>query len=73
MRWTFFYIVTVSVLVIAWVEWPQLKKKPKRDRVVFVSLLLLGWGLSMLDLPNTPGPPMVLEAIFKPLWPLLEP
>lgn len=73
MRWTFFCIVTIAVSLIAWVEWPKLKEKPRRDRVVFTSLLILGWGLSMLDLPNTPGPTTVLEVIFKPLRPLLEP
>ncbi len=72
MRWSFFCGVTITVLLIGWFEWSKLKQKPKRDKAVFVSLLLLVWLLSMLDLPNTSGPTRVLEFIFKPFKGLVE-
>ncbi|MCY9666153.1 hypothetical protein M5X11_14450 [Paenibacillus alginolyticus] len=72
MRWSFFCGVTIAVLLICWFEWPKLKQKPKRDKAVFVSLILLVWLLSMLDLPRTPGPTTLLQFIFKPFKGLLE-
>ncbi|WP_068501168.1 hypothetical protein [Paenibacillus kribbensis] len=73
MRWYFFCFITISVLLITRFEWPKLKAKPVKDKAVFVSLLLLVWILSMLDLPNTPGPTTVLLFIFKPFRGLTEP
>lgn len=73
MRSSMFWGVTIAVLLIMWVEWSKLKQKPLWDRAVFVSLLLAVWLLSMLDLPHTPGPTTLLQAIFKPFRPLVEP
>jgi hypothetical protein len=72
MSWSFFICVTIAVLLITWFEWSKLKQKPKKDKVAFISLLLIVWLLSMLDLPNTPGPTTVLQIIFKPFKGLLE-
>ncbi|MCR8635040.1 hypothetical protein [Paenibacillus radicis (ex Xue et al. 2023)] len=72
MRWGFFWMVTIAVMLIIWLEWSQLKSKPTKDKLVFISLLLLVWLLSMLDLPNTQGPTTLLRFIFKPFRPLLE-
>ncbi|KIL39015.1 hypothetical protein SD70_22545 [Gordoniibacillus kamchatkensis] len=72
MRWEFFWTVTIAAALIARYEWPKLKQKPKKDKAVFVSLLLAGWLLSMLDLPHTPGPSTFLKIIFKPLRGLVE-
>ncbi|MDF2963586.1 MAG: hypothetical protein K0S39_5321 [Paenibacillus sp.] len=72
MRWTFFCGVTIAVILIWCFEWKKLKEKLKRDRVVFMSLLLLGWVLSMMDLPNMPGPTTFLQFIFKPFKGLVE-
>ncbi|MEK3868744.1 MULTISPECIES: hypothetical protein [unclassified Paenibacillus] len=73
MRWFFFFVVTISALLIARLEWRKLKEKPVRDKVVFAFLLLLVWVLSMFDLPNTPGPTTALMFIFKPFRGLVEP
>ncbi|MDD9271927.1 hypothetical protein ACFPES_33365 [Paenibacillus sp. GCM10023248] len=67
-----FWVFTIATLLIVWVEWSKLKQKPLWDRAVFVALLLAVWLLSMLDLPHTPGPPTLLQAIFKPFKPLVE-
>jgi CDP-diglyceride synthetase len=67
-----FTIVTIAVVMISILEWSKLKKKPMRERVIFVLLLLLVWFLCMLDLPHTMGPTRVLAFIFKPLEGLVE-
>lgn len=72
MRWSFFYGATFAALLISLFEWPKLKQKPKKDKAVFVSLLLIGWLLSILDLPHTPGPTTFLEFVFKPFKGLVE-
>ncbi|WP_068784864.1 hypothetical protein [Paenibacillus phocaensis] len=73
MRVFFFWIVTFSALLIARLEWPKMKAKPIWDKAVFLSLLLLVWILSTLDLPHTAGPTTVLMFIFKPFRGLMEP
>ncbi|NOU97274.1 hypothetical protein GC093_29195 [Paenibacillus sp. LMG 31456] len=72
MRWSVFWGVTIAVLLITWYEWKRLKTMPKKDKLVLISLLLLVWFMSMLDLPKTPGPTTFLHFIFKPFRPLLE-
>lgn len=61
-----FVFVTVAVLLIFWLEWPQLKRKPLRDKIVVITILLLGWFMSWFDLPHVPGPTTVLQKIYKP-------
>ena len=72
MKWIFFCFITISVLLIMWIDWPKIKGKPAWDKAAFISLLILVWVLSMLDLPNTPGPTTFYEFIFKPLRGLVE-
>ncbi|HTG70739.1 MAG TPA: hypothetical protein VL921_15885 [Candidatus Udaeobacter sp.] len=72
MKLALFTGVTFAALLILWCDWPRMKEKPTKDKAAFVSLLLIGWLLSMLDLPNTPGPITLLEAIFKPFRGLVE-
>ncbi|MBA2939858.1 hypothetical protein HZF08_16215 [Paenibacillus sp. CGMCC 1.16610] len=72
MRWSLFCIVTIAMILISLFEWPKLKQKPKRDKAVFIMLLLTGWVLSMFDLPNTPGPTSIFKIVFKPLRGLIE-
>ncbi|NOU88934.1 hypothetical protein GC102_24765 [Paenibacillus sp. LMG 31460] len=72
MSWIFFSCITLAASLIFWLEWRNLKQKTKKDRLAFVMLLLIVWLLSMLDLPNTPGPTTFLEFIFKPLKGLVE-
>ncbi|MDQ8734179.1 hypothetical protein [Paenibacillus sp. LHD-38] len=72
MRLALFSGVTIAALLILWFEWPRMKAKPIKDKAALVSLLLIGWLLTMLDLPNTPGPTTLLEAIFKPFRGLVE-
>ncbi|MBY0011228.1 hypothetical protein [Paenibacillus typhae] len=72
MRLALFSGVTIASLLILWLDWPRMKANPAKDKAAFLSLLLVTWLLSMLDLPNTLGPTTFLEAVFKPLRGLLE-
>jgi len=72
MRGAFFWAVTAAAALIWWFEWKKLNGKPMRDRVVFVSLLLCGWVLSMLDLPHTAGPITMFKIIFQPFRALVD-
>jgi Ca2+/Na+ antiporter len=72
MRWSFFFGVTIIVLLIFWFEWRKLKHNPKRDKAAFMALLLLVWLMSMMDLLYTPGPTSALAIIFKPFKGLVE-
>ena len=48
------------------------KKVRKKDKWAFFILLLIGWGLSMLDLPHITGPITWLEILFRPLGKFME-
>lgn len=72
MRWSFFCGITITVIVIFWLEWRKLKQNPKRDRAAFVTLLILIWLMSMMDIINMPGPNRMLAFIFKPLMGLVQ-
>ena len=49
-----------------------MEQNPKKDKSVFIVLLFIGWILSGFDLPHTPGPVTVLEALFEPLRSFIE-
>lgn len=72
MRGSFIFGVTLAVLFIIGLEWRGLKHKLLKEKAAFAALLLLGWLLCMLDLPNTQGPTTLLKLIFKPFKGLVE-
>ncbi|MGC5328085.1 hypothetical protein [Brevibacillus sp. SYSU BS000544] len=72
MRWSVILGVTFIVVLIVLFEWPRMKNHPKRDKIAFAGLLLIGWVLSMLDLQNMAGPNTLVEMIFKPISVILE-
>ncbi|MDR6551735.1 hypothetical protein [Paenibacillus qinlingensis] len=67
----FFSYVTLSVLLITVFQWPKLKQKTKQEKATFIIMLLLVWGLSMLDLPHSPGPTTLISLVFKPFSELI--
>ncbi|WP_281887734.1 hypothetical protein [Paenibacillus sp. YYML68] len=73
MRWGNVLIVTLIMIGIAAYELPKLKKHARKDRAVFIILLLTGWLLLLFDLPYTKGPITLVEALFKPLSTIIEP
>lgn len=72
MRWGAFFATTVIVALITLYQWPRMKQNPKKDKMAFITLLLIGWVLSMFDLPNIGGPTAWVEALFRPFGRFME-
>ena len=68
MRWGAFFATTVIVALIILFQWPRMKQNPKKDKMAFLILLLIGWGLSMFDLPHMGGPTAWIESSFQAVW-----
>ncbi|WP_134705204.1 hypothetical protein [Ammoniphilus sp. YIM 78166] len=62
------------VLLITLFEWPKINPNQKKEKAAFVALTAMGFLLSVLLLyfPEMPGPPKLIEAIYKPLGKILE-
>ena len=72
MRWEAFLGTTLIITIILFIQWPKIKKYAKKEKWIFFTLLFIGWGLSMFDLPNIAGPVTWLEILFKPFSPILD-
>ncbi|KQL49903.1 hypothetical protein AN963_09505 [Brevibacillus choshinensis] len=72
MKWGVIVTMTVLAVLLILYEWPRVKKLPKKDKVVFLTLVFMAWVLSMFDLPNVPGPTTLVQALFKPFGIVLE-
>mgnify|MGYP000421301310 CR=1 FL=1 len=72
MRSTIFVIVTIVVLLDIWFQRGNLVHWKPREKLVFFSLHLIVWVLSMMDLPYTPGLITLIAAIFKPFEGLVK-
>lgn len=72
MRWgAIFAVVTVSIVILLF-QWPKMKQAPKKDKWAFGVLLVIGWVLSMFDLPHISGPITWKEVIFRPFGQLMQ-
>lgn len=71
-RWGAFFATTGIVALIILFQWPKIKHNPKKDKLAFFMLLLLGSVLSMFDLPHIAGPTSWIEALFKPFGQWME-
>lgn len=67
MRWGVFFGTAIIIAVISLLQWPKMKQHPKKDKWVFIMLLLVVWGLSLFDLPQMAGPLTLIQALFKPV------
>ncbi|KAB2337270.1 hypothetical protein F7731_06545 [Cytobacillus depressus] len=72
MKWGTFFATAIIIMVIIYLQWPQLKKKPKRDISAFIGLLLIGLFLSMFDLLYIGGPAKWIEHVLKPIAVFME-
>lgn len=72
MKWGAFLIVVAISIVILLFQWPKIKQAPKKDKWAFGILLVIGWGLSMLDLPHISGPVTWKAVIFRPFSQFLQ-
>ncbi|MDR6224974.1 hypothetical protein [Desmospora profundinema] len=69
-------VIAVSALLvlIAAVEWSTVSALSKKEKVVFLLVMGIGWMLSVsfLLFPGMPGPTWWIEAVFGSLGHLLE-
>ncbi|MDQ0216255.1 hypothetical protein J2S13_002696 [Oikeobacillus pervagus] len=72
MRWEAFGGTAVIIVVIILFQWPKVKQNPAKDKIAFFMLLVIGWGLSMFDLPHMGGPLTWIEALLKPFARFME-
>ncbi|AOH53496.1 hypothetical protein ABE28_003960 [Peribacillus muralis] len=72
MRWAAFFSTAFIVTVIILYEWPKIKRKPAKDKIALISLLLIGLLLSMFNLQEMAGPTSWIEALFRPLGEFME-
>jgi hypothetical protein len=49
-----------------------MRENPKKDKIAFFTLLLIGWVLSMFDLPHMGGPTAWIETLFRPFGQFME-
>ncbi|MBT2726393.1 hypothetical protein J7E63_05495 [Bacillus sp. ISL-75] len=74
MKWAIVFAFSIVLALMFLYEWPKIKSKEKKEKIVFVCLLAMGWVLSFILLfyPDTPGPTNLVDSIYKPLGKLLE-
>ncbi|GFN30100.1 hypothetical protein [Paenibacillus xylaniclasticus] len=72
MNISLFITITLAVIVTWCFDWPKVKKKAGKDKTMFILLFLLGWLLSMLNLPETPGLTTLFQIVFQPLEPFVK-
>jgi hypothetical protein len=60
-------------MLIILYEWPKLKKNVWKVKVVFFTLITIGWLLAILLVlfPTLPGPSQLVDYIYAPLSRLL--
>jgi hypothetical protein len=56
-------------MLIILYEWPKLKKNVRKVKVVFFTLITIGWLLAMLLVlfPTLPGPGQLIDNIYSPI------
>lgn len=60
-------IATALLIGIWWMEWPSIRDR--RTKFLFGAILLTAWVIACTVAANIklPGPPQLLDAIFRPL------
>lgn len=74
MKWAAVLGITFIFVCMALFEWPKLGRGSKKEKIIFLSLSVIGWflGSILVFFPNPPGPTELMDGIFKPLGKLLE-
>lgn len=74
MEWVAIAGIAAVLIVMALLEWPNLKRGKTRDKIAFVALTVLGGILAVLLVfdPELPGPSNFMNFVFKPLVNMLE-
>lgn len=66
--------MTALLLLLFLAEYPKIDKEDKKERMVYITLIALGWVLALLLIlhPDLPGPTELLNKLFNPLNHFLE-
>ncbi|WP_027087655.1 hypothetical protein [Cohnella panacarvi] len=67
-----FAVTTVAAAVIVRLEWNNVKQMSAKDKTVFFAVIVSGWVMTGLNLPQLPGLHTIFGIMFKPFRPLLE-
>ncbi|MFP3121912.1 hypothetical protein OH784_03820 [Ectobacillus funiculus] len=69
MTWLFIVGITLVVLLMSLYEWPRINSKQKKEKLVFIMLVVAEWLLAIFLLfnPHFPGPTKMMEAVFQPI------
>jgi multisubunit Na+/H+ antiporter MnhB subunit len=61
--------ITVVASLLVWYEWPRIKPGQKKEKAALIGLTLIGWSLAvtLLTIPNLPGPTQWIDTLFRPL------
>lgn len=59
--------VTAILVIIFLFQWPGLKKKEKKEKTAFLSIMIINWVLAVLLMifPEMPGPGQMVDLIYK--------
>lgn len=68
MKWLLLAGVSFIVFLVTVYEWPKMSPQMKKEKIVFVSLLALGWclSISIIFFPDIPSLNDIVEFIYKP-------
>ncbi|WHY73543.1 hypothetical protein [Fictibacillus enclensis] len=73
MKWISVIGITIVVAILAFYEWPKMKKDCQKEKMAFITITTIGWLLAivLLFFPDLPGPTHLIVKIFKPLGQVL--
>jgi len=62
----------IVVALLTMYEWPKMKQSPKKDKIAFISIMLIGLFMTLFSLKQMAGPVTWLELIYRPLGKFME-
>jgi multisubunit Na+/H+ antiporter MnhB subunit len=68
-KWGAIIGITIVAILMVLYEWPGIKPGQKKEKAVLIGLTLMGWSLAitLLFLPNLPGPTQWIDTLFQPV------
>ncbi|GAB2559164.1 hypothetical protein [Gracilibacillus alcaliphilus] len=69
MKGVYIFSVTVMVVLMFIYQWLIIKSTEKKEKMVFSSLILLGWSLAVayIVFPNMDSPAKIMDYVLKGL------
>jgi hypothetical protein len=65
---------TLIVCLVGFYQWTKMNQYPKKDKIVFLSITVIGWILAILLIyfPDLPGPNKMTKIIFEPFTKMMS-